>query len=193
VKRALNLHGGDQIRWGDNDRARGLFNATIARLVSWDHQGVTVEAANGMRHMLVHADPMLGKIDLAYALNAHMAQGVTSEHGIAVMDSRETRLANLRLALVTATRVRDSFKVVADDPARLLRQLEANKGDKTSALETIGLVPALKPVANGLSTNSTASDLWDHQATAAAVVAKPELEKKIDDGGSRTRQIDFDL
>ena len=193
VKRVLNLHGGDQIRWGDNDRARGLFNATIARLVSWDHQGVTIEAANGMRHTLVHNDPMLGKIDLAYALNAHMAQGVTSDHGIAVMDSRETRLANLRLALVTATRVRDSFKVVADDPARLVRQLEANRGDKTSALETIGLVPTPKPTAKVGSAKSAAGDLWDKQAAAAVTPSKPELEKKIDDGGGRARHIDFDL
>jgi conjugative relaxase-like TrwC/TraI family protein len=191
VRRELALHAGDRLRWGDNDRDRGLFNATIARLLGWDHKGVTVETSNGMRHVLPHGDPMLDKIDLAYALNAHMAQGVTSDHGIAVMDSRETRLANLRLALVTATRVRDSFSVVADDPQRLVRQLEANRGDKTSALETIGQVPTL--AANAAAGKAVASDRWDAKATAALGPAKPELEKKIDDGGGRSRQVDFDL
>ena len=144
--------------------------------------------SNGMRHVLPHGDPMLDKIDLAYALNAHMAQGVTSDHGIAVMDSRETRLANLRLALVTATRVRDTFFVVADDPQRLVRQLGTNRGDKTSALETIGGVPAVAPrfvepsVARARTPQPGAD--WDSKAAdavdaAANGLAKPELEKEL--------------
>jgi hypothetical protein len=32
------------------------------------------------------------KLDLAYALNAYAAQGVTTRHGIVVIDSTETRL-----------------------------------------------------------------------------------------------------
>ena len=191
VQRDLQLHAGDKLRWGDNDRHRGLFNATIAQLVGWDHQGVTVEASNGMRLVLPHGDPRLDKIDLAYALNAHMAQGVTSDHGIAVMDSREARLANLRLALVTATRVRDNFSVVADDPDRLAKQLEFNRGDKTSALETIGQVPTSNTIA--AATNAVASDQSDSKATGAVTPAKPELERKIDDDGGKSRQIGFEL
>jgi ATP-dependent exoDNAse (exonuclease V) alpha subunit len=193
VKRDLALHSGDRIRWGDNDRVRGLFNATMARIVSWDAKGVTVEAALGVTHVLPHGDPMLAKIDLAYALNAHMAQGVTSDHGIAVMDSRETRLANLRLALVTATRVRDSFHVVADDPDRLVRQLEGNRGDKTSALETTGAVPSAAVART--SQAKSAGDAWDAKASKALDPAptKPEIERRIDEGGDRTRAPGFDL
>ena len=193
TKRSLELHSGDRIRWGGNDRDRGLFNATMAKLVGWDAAGVTVESQTGVRHTLPHGDPMLEKVDLAYALNAHMAQGVTSDHGIAVMDSRETRLANLRLALVTATRVRDSFHVVADDPDRLARQLEASRGDKTSALETIGQVPTASTAR--AATPKAAGDGWDAKASdaLAPIVNKSEVEKKIDESGSRSRQVDFDL
>ena len=214
----LKLHAEDRIRWGDNDRDRGLLNASQARVVSWDRHGVTIETDTKMVHTLAHGDPMLAKIDLSYALNAHMAQGVTSDYGIAVMDSRETHLANLRLALVTATRVRDGITVVTDDPARLTRGLGTNLGDKTSALEIIGEVPARgesAQTAAGAARNE-ASNEWDRAAakafedkpglatgTPAATTtgsdaaktgsAKPELEKKIDDGSSRNRQIEFDL
>ena len=53
---------------------------------------------------------MLKRIDLAYALNAHMAQGLTSDRGIAVMDSRERNLANRQTFLVTVTRLRDGLR-----------------------------------------------------------------------------------
>ena len=56
--------------------------------------GVTVRTSSGVEQTLKRGDAMLKRLDLAYALNAHMAQGLTSDRGIAVMDSRETRLAN---------------------------------------------------------------------------------------------------
>ena len=78
---------------------------------------------------------MLKRLDLAYALNAHMAQGLTSDRGIAVMDSRERNLANQQAFLVTVTRLRDGLTLVADDTEKLGRAIKANTGEKTSALE----------------------------------------------------------
>jgi hypothetical protein len=36
-------------------------------------------------------------LDLAYALNMHMAQGITTDKAITVMDSHERNLSNQRL------------------------------------------------------------------------------------------------
>jgi ATP-dependent exoDNAse (exonuclease V) alpha subunit len=63
----------------------------------------------GIEHQLSKDDPMLKRLDLAYALNAHMAQGLTSDRGIAVMDSRERNLSNQQTFLVTITRLRDGL------------------------------------------------------------------------------------
>ncbi|MEO6718012.1 MAG: TrwC protein, partial [Novosphingobium sp.] len=87
---------------------------------------------------LKRGDPMLRRLDLAYALNAHMAQGLTSDRGIAVMDSREANLANQQTFLVTITRLRDGLTLIVDNADRLERAIERNPGDKTSALETLG-------------------------------------------------------
>ena len=78
---------------------------------------------------------MLQRLDLAYALNAHMAQGLTSDRGIAVMDSRERNLANKQTFLVTITRLRDHLTLIVDNSDRIERAILSNEGSKTSALE----------------------------------------------------------
>jgi ATP-dependent exoDNAse (exonuclease V) alpha subunit len=70
---------------------------------------VRLTTSTGIEHELARDDPMLKRLDLAYALNAHMAQGLTSDRGIAVMDSRERNLSNQQTFLVTITRLRDGL------------------------------------------------------------------------------------
>jgi conjugative relaxase-like TrwC/TraI family protein len=133
--RRLDIHRGDRIRWTRNDHDRGLFNADKATIVAIDGGRVSVETSTGSRIDLKPGDPMLEHVDLGYALNAHMAQGLTSDRGIAVMDSRERNLTNQKTFLVTVTRLRDHLTLVADNAARLGGAMTHNKGDKASALE----------------------------------------------------------
>jgi conjugative relaxase-like TrwC/TraI family protein len=134
IKR-LDLHEGDRIRWTENDPARALFNADRARIVSIRNGAVTVETSSGDSVTLNRNDRMLQRLDLAYALNAHMAQGLTSDRGIAVMDSRERNLSNKQTFLVTITRLRDHLTLIVDNSDRIERAIISNEGSKTSALE----------------------------------------------------------
>jgi hypothetical protein len=134
-RRKLEVHRGDQIRWTRNDHRRGLFNADRAKVVSIERSRVTVETSKGEQLQLKEGDPMLKRIDLSYALNAHMAQGLTSDRGIAVMDSRERNLSNQKTFLVTVTRLRDHLTLVVDSAAKLEGAVTRNKGEKASALE----------------------------------------------------------
>ena len=106
---ALYIYSGAKIRWTETDHQRGLLNADQARIVAVDKGAVVVKTSLGAEHRLEQGDPMLRRLDLAYALNAHMAQGLTSDRGIAVMDSRERNLANQQTFLVTVTRLRDGL------------------------------------------------------------------------------------
>ncbi|UAB78991.1 conjugative relaxase [Erythrobacter sp. SCSIO 43205] len=133
--RKLQLHTGDRIRWTRNDHKRGLFNADRAKVIAIDKGKVTVETSRGDEVRLGKDDPMLKRLDLAYALNAHMAQGLTSDRGIAVMDSKERNLANQKTFLVTVTRLRDHLTLVLDNKQRLTAAVASNKGEKASALE----------------------------------------------------------
>ena len=137
-KKDLHVREGDRIRWTANDKPRDLHNAALARVLTVDANGVTVETAGQQRLTLDLGDPMLSRLDLAYALNMHMAQGITTDKAITVMDSHERNLSNQRLFNVGVTRVRDELTMVVDSREKLERQLDLNPGNKTSALETVG-------------------------------------------------------
>jgi conjugative relaxase-like TrwC/TraI family protein len=134
-KKQLDIYAGDKIRWTDSDHKRGLFNADQATITAIDEKHVHLQTSAGVEHRVPHDDPMLKRIDLAYALNAHMAQGLTSDRGIAVMDSRERNLSNKQTFLVTITRLRDGLTLIVDNREKLETVVEKNDGAKTSALE----------------------------------------------------------
>lgn len=145
----LDLHQRDRIRWTDTDHKRGLLNADQAQILAVDPKGLTVRTSSGIEQRLGKDDPMLKRLDLAYALNAHMAQGLTSDRGIAVMDSREKNLSNQQTFLVTITRLRDGLTLFLDNRDRLQAAVERNSGMKTSALEATGMLK--KAAAAGLA------------------------------------------
>lgn len=158
-EKRLSIHAGDRIRWTENDHRRGLFNADQARIEAVEGSRVTVVTSTGLRQELERSDPMLRRLDLAYALNAHMAQGLTSDRGIAVMDSRERNLANQQTFLVTVTRLRDHLTLVVDSADKLGRAVAQNTGEKTSALEVTERLreAAAKGLAAGAATKEDQS------------------------------------
>lgn len=168
-RKQITLREGDQIRWGDTDKQRGLDNKAIARVIGVGPGGITVETAAGIEVTLAADEPMLGKIDLAYALNIHMLQGATADRGIVVMDCSEKYLANERLFLVSVTRVRDGITVIADNAGTLVKKLATNKGDKGSALEITGGLdlPIPKPATTPVPSIADATpDRAPHPETA---------------------------
>jgi conjugative relaxase-like TrwC/TraI family protein len=169
--RPLEIHDGDRIRWTATDHKRGLLNADQARILAVDAKGVTVKTSLGAEHRLGLSDPMLGRLDLAYALNAHMAQGLTSDRGIAVMDSRERNLANQQTFLVTITRLRDGLTLFVDNAGKLEAAVERNPGMKRSALETVN---QLRDAAAMGQAKGKASDRSQEPAREP-----PELDRSI--------------
>src|SRR3546814_14207879 len=81
---------------------------------------------------------MLKRMDLAYAINTHMAQGITNETVFSVMGARESNLSNARAFLVNHTRQQNDVRLFTDDKTKLVAQLENNRGEKSSAPEAIG-------------------------------------------------------
>lgn len=88
AEKRLALHTGDPIRWTANDHARGLANSDVAKVDSVGQHGITVSTKDGEAIDLKHGDPMLERLDLAYAVNAHIAQGMTAKDGIMVLSER---------------------------------------------------------------------------------------------------------
>ncbi|MBB4619763.1 MobF family relaxase [Sphingomonas abaci] len=135
----IELHAGDRIRWTDNDHDRKLSNADMARVEELGGGRLVVSSlVDGTVHELKVGDRMTERLDLAYAINVHIAQGVTSDHGMLVLRSSERRLLSERSFLVALTRIADKAALIVDDGRAVERGVVRNTGDKTSALETIG-------------------------------------------------------
>lgn len=132
----IELHAGDRIRWTDNDRDRDLDNGGMARVEEVGRGRLVVSSLeDGSVHEIGSGDRMLERLDLAYAVNVHVAQGVTTDHGIVALRSSERKLLSERSFLVALTRVADKVALVLDDGRKVERGVTHHTGDKTSALE----------------------------------------------------------
>lgn len=134
----VELHAGDRIRWTDNDHGRALDNGAIARVEEVGRGRLVVSShVDGTVHEIGRGDRMAERLDLAYAINVHVAQGVTTEHGIVAMRSAERKLLTERSFLVALTRVADRLGLVLDDGQKVEGHVTRNSGDKTSALDVV--------------------------------------------------------
>lgn len=134
----ITLHEGDNIRWTANDKPRDLLNSAMGRVVGIEAGAITIERPDKTVVRLGVNDPMLKRMDLAYALNMHMAQGITTDKAIVVMGSEERFLSNQRLFNVAVTRVRKDVSIITNDKEKLAHQLDRTSGDKYSSLEETG-------------------------------------------------------
>ena len=165
------IHAGDRIRWTANDHKRGLLNADRATVTAIDKGRVGIETFSGMKLSLAANDPMLARINIAYAFNAHMAQGMTADRAIVVMESRDTKLLTRQNFLVSVSRARDDLTVYVDKADRTKAKLELQSGEKTSALETVGQTGKKSP----------------EMQTREVQQKPPELERQ------RSRSYDFGI
>ncbi|MGF7156192.1 MobF family relaxase [Novosphingobium gossypii] len=137
-KMPITLYEGDKILWQANDKAREIYSSEQAKILSITESHARIENADGKVVELDRADKMLERLGLAYAINMHQAQGMTTDKGIGAVHSSESNLATQRLTYVMLTRVRLEMEIVTNDRHALLRTISRNAGDKHSALEAIG-------------------------------------------------------
>lgn len=139
-QRQVTIHNGETVFWRDKDSARDIAKSTYATVLEARPEGVRVELAGKRQLVLAPGDPMLRRLDLGYALNAHMVQGMTKPQAIEVISSAQRNLATQRTQNVLNTRATDDMMVVTNNLESLKQQLDRTPGNKTSALEVTGRV-----------------------------------------------------
>ena len=135
--RQITLHQGDRVRFNANNHALGVLNAQMGVVEKLDSDRITIVLGQERRLTLSLDDPALRRLDLAYAINAYAAQGITTRHGIVVMDSREGPLASSRTLAVALTRIADKPTLVVDSASNLASSLRRNSAGKISAIEVL--------------------------------------------------------
>ena len=132
------IRAGDRIRWTRNDKARALDNGATAEILSIGPRRLKLLTEDGRELQWRHDDPQLRHIVHAWASTVHAAQGVTRDRVIAVADSGHGHLGGLQNFYVQISRARDNAVVLTDDRESLAAALEADSGDRLTALEALG-------------------------------------------------------
>ena len=136
--KTLTLRAGEQLRWTRNDRARGLANGDRTTLLEIGDNALRLQLADGRQMIFARDDPQLRHLAYAYASTVHAAQGQTHERVIAVLDTGAGPLVNQQTLYVQLSRAREQAVVLTDNREQLVETLEANTGERLTALEAIG-------------------------------------------------------
>lgn len=135
-RRDIQLDIGDPIRWTANDRDRDFANNEKATLRARERDALIFRTADDRLIRLERNDPMLIRLDIAYASNAHAAQRDTADRALVVAQSTEGALINRSLVGMLFTRAREQVSFVVDSLPSVERRAMANAGEKTAASET---------------------------------------------------------
>ena len=136
--RKLRIREGERLRWTRNDTPRGLINGEHAEVRAIGDSTLTLRVATGDDIVFDHTDPQLRHLAYAYASTVHGAQGQTHERVIAVLDSGFGHLSNQQTFYVQLSRARENAVVLTDNREQLVETLEANTGERITALDAIG-------------------------------------------------------
>ena len=104
--------------------------------------------ADGREMLFARDDPQLRHLAYAYASTVHAAQGQTHDRVITVLDSGAGPLVNQQTLYVQLSRAREQAVVLTDNREQLVETLEANTGERLTALEAIGETVADRAVAD---------------------------------------------
>jgi conjugative relaxase-like TrwC/TraI family protein len=168
-QKQIRVHDGETVFWRDKDAGRDIAKSTYATVLEARADGIRVELADKRQLVLAPGDPMLRRLDLGYALNAHMAQGMTKPEAIEVISSSQRNLATQRTQNVLNTRATDDMVVVTNNLEGLKQQLDRTPGNKTSALEVTGKVEVEPRLGNPIDTRQVPE-----------LRMSPELKAKLD-------------
>ncbi len=136
--RTIEIRAGDRIRWTRNDKARSLINGERAEVTEIHRGRVRIRLADGRPLSLRADDPQLRHIDHAWSSTVHGAQGRTADGVIAVLDSGHGALTDQSTFYVEISRAREQVVVLTDNREQLVEMLEANTGERATALEAVG-------------------------------------------------------
>jgi conjugative relaxase-like TrwC/TraI family protein len=127
---------GEVIRWTKNDADLRLNNGQPLKVITVTRDTLTVETDDGRQIPLDRSARNAQHWDHAYVSTVFSGQGKTSKNALVNVDSEDRALLNRKSFLVAVSRHEAELAVFADDKQQLEKVLVAQRGDKTSAVES---------------------------------------------------------
>jgi conjugative relaxase-like TrwC/TraI family protein len=135
-KRDFNL--GDKIIWTNTIKKEGLKNGDRGEIIDKAKNSLLIKFDNG--HLKWVNTDALKNFDYAYAVTAHIAQGMTYDKAFVIAQSYRVNLVNQQSFYVSITRARYKSKLYTDDIDKLSAALVERTGEKTSSKEFAEIV-----------------------------------------------------
>ncbi len=101
---------GDPVIWLENDYDRQLWNGSMGQVLAIE--GDRLMASLDGRTFNLHRDDIAGRLDLAYAISTHKAQG--SQWGTVIVPLTPSRLMDRALLYTALTRAQQRVVLVGD-------------------------------------------------------------------------------
>lgn len=153
-KKAREIQAGDLIRWTRTDKARGFLSPELVKVEEVSRDKCLFRQINVTHQGIVPGD-LLFEVhptkqayqhwDHAYAMTGYSAQGKSIFSVILHLESFRKYLTSQPSVIVMLTRAIEKLIVYTDNKEDLLKVILQNKGEKTSALETMS---EWKPIAH---------------------------------------------
>ncbi|MBR9871475.1 MAG: conjugative relaxase [Gammaproteobacteria bacterium] len=133
------LQSGDEIRWTEGDRQKGVVNSDTAKVLGADEKGFSVEYADGKKEYLSWEEQRNHHWDYAYSSTVHAAQGKTVDNVIGAIESYHEKLTSQQSFYVSISRARQEASLYTDDTSKAISTIGGNLGEKLAAVESLGL------------------------------------------------------
>ena len=191
--KTLTIREGERLRWTRNDRERGLVNGDRVEVAGIGTRALLMRLSDGREMYFRLDDPQLRHLAYAYASTVHAAQGQTHDRVIAVLDTGAGPLVNQQTLYVQLSRAREEAVVLTDNREQLVETLEANTGERLTALEAIGETETMRAPGKRAVSEEAATAFLDglraererHAEAEAALRRLAEAEAAL--GAARAR------
>ena len=182
--KTLRIREGERLRWTRNDKERGLVNGDRLEVLEIRGGALRMRLSDGREMLFAPDDPQLRHLAYAYASTVHAAQGQMHDRVIAVLDSGAGPLVNQQTLYVQLSRAREDAVVLTDNREQLVETLEANTGERLTALEAIGETVTMRASAKAAI----------RPETAAAFLESRQAEREREAAGiereTQTRRVE---
>lgn len=158
-KKNIEFSVGDQLKFTKTNRERGWFANTplIVEEIDRSNNTMVVRDRNNRSQTLLLNEREAQHLDYNYCSTTHGLQGATSDRVLFFLNSHNKKLNTMRLLYVGMTRAREQAFLFTDNAPKVKQQILRNAGEKTSALQAMGLL-----------------DLKKHDTTTSQKVEKKE-------------------
>lgn len=169
-KKKLSISEGEQILWTKNFKHENIRNSEKSIISKIFEDSILLNMQDGTQKSISKSNQVLKHLEHGYVLTNYKAQGKDATYGIGLLESFNQFSATIQNFYVEISRGVREMEIVTDDQEKLIKALDMNDSEKSSALESFSS-KTLKAHADHFSSHPQSQNI------DAIVKKKEQLER----------------